>query len=75
MERSSADIRGIAAAGAGMILDGSKFTPKELRAIATAASKNKCTVTIKNLKTISSANLRGIAESGDGCVVFDFTGR
>lgn len=75
MERSASDLRGIAAAGGGMIIDGSKYTPQELRAIATAASKHNSSVTIKNIKTISSGNLRGIAESGQGCVIFDFTGR
>lgn len=75
MERSSADLRGMAAAGAGMIINGAKYTPQELRAIVTAASKNNSTVTIKNLKDISSANLRGIAEAGRGFVVFDFMGR
>ena len=66
--RSTMDLKRIAASGGGLILDCSKFSALDLKAIAGAA---KAPITLKNVKEISTMDMKAIAAAGNGLVVFD----
>ena len=66
--RSTMDLKRIAAAGAGLILDGSKFSALDLKAIVSSA---KSPVTIKHVKELSAMDMKSIASAGNGNVIFD----
>ncbi|WP_438765309.1 hypothetical protein [Kushneria sp. TE3] len=72
MSLSVLDLKGIAAAGGGMILDTRTYSTLDLKGIAAAASSNQAQIVLKNLQGRSVLDLKGIAASGRGCVVFDF---
>lgn len=66
--RSTVDLKRVAAAGAGFVLDAGKFSPLDLKAIVSSA---KGTVTIKNVKDLSTMDMKAIAAAGAGRVIFD----
>lgn len=66
--RSTMDLKRAAAAGAGFILDGSKYSAMDLKAIVSNA---KATITIKNVKDLSAMDMKAIAAAGNGHVIFD----
>lgn len=72
MSKSTAELRSIAAAGGGMIIDSSKHSTAELRSIAAAASNKQAQIVITSADKKPTADLRSIAAAGNGCVVFDF---
>lgn len=73
MSKSVADLRSIASAGGGMILESSKYSTADLRSIASAAASKQAQITLNGANKKSTADLRSIASAGNGCVVFDFT--
>jgi hypothetical protein len=74
MAHSVMDLRSIASAGGGMILDASKYSCMDLKSIASAAGGMKAQLTLRNLSHLSVLDLRAIASAGTGCVVLDFLG-
>lgn len=72
MSKSVTDLRAIASAGGGMILDASKFFVTELRAIASSANGSGARIILRDVGAKSTTDLRAIASSGGGGVVFDF---
>ena len=72
MSKSTTDLRSIATAGGGMILDSTKYSTTDLRSIATAANGKGARITLRNANSKSTTDLRSIATAGGGVVVFDF---
>ncbi len=66
--RSTMDLKRIAASGGGMILDCTKFSASELKAIAGAA---KAPITLKHVSELSTMDLKAIAAVGNGYITFD----
>jgi len=73
MSKSVTDLRSIAAAGAGMILDAGGYSTTDLRSIAAAASSQQAQLKLLNVSSRSTTDLRSIAAAGKGCVIFDFS--
>ncbi|WP_156820518.1 hypothetical protein [Thioalkalivibrio thiocyanodenitrificans] len=73
MGKSTTDLRSIAAAGGGMIIDAENYSTTDLRSIASAASNKQAQIVITNAGKKSTTDLRSIAAAGNGCVVFDFS--
>lgn len=72
MSKSVLDLKGIASAGGGLILDAKKFSTLDLKGIASAASSKQARIIIKNANSKSTLDLKGIASAGNGCVLFEF---
>lgn len=72
MSKSVTDLRSIAAAGGGMILDAGKYSTSDLRSIVSAASGKQAQIKLLNVSSKSTTDLRSIAAAGNGCVIFDF---
>jgi hypothetical protein len=68
--RSALDLKRIAAAGGGMILDASKFSTLDLKTIAASA---KADIILKNVSAVSTMDLKNIAAVGNGHIVIDMT--
>ena len=66
--RSTMDLKRIAAAGGGLVLDCSKFSTIDIKAIAGCA---KAPITLKNVKDISMMDMKAIAAAGNGYIIFD----
>ena len=66
--RSTMDLKRVVSAGAGLIIDGSRYSAMDLKAIVGCA---KAPVTIKNVKDFSAMDLKSIAVAGNGHVIFD----
>jgi len=64
-------IRQIAAAGGGLVIDASTITFTLMREISAAAAVGKASITIKNLTAMTPAQLIEIATLAPGLVVFD----
>ena len=73
MSKSTLDLKGIAAAGGGMIIDAATKSTIDLKGIAAAASSKQALIILKNAESKSTMDLKGIAAAGNGCVVFDFS--
>lgn len=68
--KSTIDLKRIAAAGGGLVLDASKFSTLDLKALASAS---KSTITLKNVSEMSTMDMKSIASAGNGHVIFDLT--
>lgn len=68
--RSALDLKRVAAAGGGLIIDASKYSTLDLKTIASGA---KADIILKNTAGISAMDLKSIAAVGNGHVVFDMT--
>ena len=66
--RSTMDLKRIVAAGGGLILDCSKLSSTEIKAIATSA---KAPVILKNTGELSTMDMKAIAAAGNGYIIFD----
>ena len=66
--RSTMDLKRLAATGCGMVLDGSKLSSLDLKAIAGSA---KGTIIIKHVGELSTMDMKAIAAAGNGHIVFD----
>ena len=66
------DLKIIAKNGGGMIIDAKKISPADLKVIALNASGTQANIIIKNPHVIHSADLKLIARTSNGCVIFDF---
>ncbi len=73
MAKSVTDLRAIAAAGGGMVLDAKKYSTTDLRAIAASANGKGSRIFVNNADSKSTTDLRAIAKSGGGAVVFDLS--
>lgn len=71
MTISTFDLRSIASAGGGLILDARQYSVFDLRSIASAASAKQNQITLMNVNHISTFDLRSIASAGNGCVIFN----
>ncbi len=67
------DIKSIITSGGGMILDAKQFSVIDLKSIANLAAGKQIQIVLKNLQGKSTIDLKSIAFSGNGYVVFDFT--
>jgi hypothetical protein len=67
------DLRSIALAGGGMIVDAMYYSVSDFRSILLAGQSAGATLTVRNAWRFSSIDLRSIALAGRGRVVFDFT--
>jgi len=72
MNKSTLDLKSIAASGGGMILDAKDYSTLDLKSIAASASGKQAQIILKNASTKSTLDLKSIAASGNGCVIFDF---
>lgn len=71
---SSLDLKNIALAGGGLIIDGSKYSSLDIKGIALALKKDSAAqMVVKNASKMSALDIKGIALAGQGHVVFDFT--
>lgn len=68
--RSAIDLKRVVAAGGGLIIDATKFSALDIKAIAAAA---KADIIIKNVSEMSTMDMKNIASAGNGHVVFDLT--
>jgi hypothetical protein len=66
--RSTMDLKRLAAAGGGLVLDCTKLSTLDLKAIASCA---KAPIILKNIKDVSMMDLKAIATAGNGHVIFD----
>ncbi len=66
--RSTMDIKRIAAAGGGLVLDCTKYSALDLKNIAASA---KAPIILKNVKEVSTMDMKAIAAAGNGNVIFD----
>ena len=66
--RSTMDLKRVAAAGGGLILDCSKFSALDIKAIAGSA---KAPLILKNVNELSAMDMKAIAAAGSGQVLFD----
>ncbi|MEM5435950.1 hypothetical protein [Paraburkholderia diazotrophica] len=73
MNKSVTDLKAIAAAGGGMVLDARKFSTTDLKSIAANAKGKGSTVFLNNVKSKSTTDLKAIAAAGGGTVVFDLS--
>ena len=73
MSKSVTDLRSIAAAGGGMILDAGRYSTTDLRSIAAAASSKQAQIKLLNASSKSTTDLRSIAAASNGCAIFDFS--
>jgi hypothetical protein len=71
MDLTIMDLKGIAAAGGGMIIDASKYSTSDLKAIAAAARTSGAQIILKNISSKTSIDMKAIAAAGKGCVIFD----
>ena len=62
------DIKRVAAAGGGLVLDASKYSAIDLKNIAAVA---KGPIILKNVSELSTMDMKGIAAAGNGNVIFD----
>jgi hypothetical protein len=64
----------IAAAGGGLVLDGSLFTFNQLKEICTAAAGNgAATVTLRGVGNLTAGHLAELSAVAPGLVTFDLT--
>lgn len=68
--RSTLDLKRIAAVGGGLVLDASKYSTLDLKAIAASA---KSDIVLKNVSEMSTMDIKNIASAGNGHVIFDMT--
>ena len=66
--RSTMDLKRLASSGAGLVLDGTKLSAIDLKAIAGSA---KAPITIKHVSELSVVDMKGIVAAGNGHVIFD----
>ena len=66
--RSTMDLKRVAAAGGGLILDCTKLSALDIKTIAGSA---KAPVILKNVKDLSAMDMKAIAAAGNGQVMFD----
>ncbi len=62
------DIKRVAAAGGGLILDCSKYSAIDLKNIVAVS---KAPIVLKNVSELSTMDMKGIAAAGNGNVIFD----
>ncbi len=68
------ELRAIAMAGGGIVMNATGFNTTELRSIAAAANTGGAQFVLKNLGTLTVTELRAIATAGGGKVLFDLSG-
>lgn len=66
-------LKDIAAAGGGLIIDASTLTFNQIRDISAAANTGKAKITIKNLSGLTATQLNQLAPLAPGLIVFDLT--
>lgn len=67
-------LRRIAAAGGGLVLDGSLFTYNQIKEICAAAgNQGAATVTLHNVANLTAAQLAELSAIAPGLITFDFT--
>ncbi len=64
---------GLAKAGAGIVVDGSRINPMTLQGLCHAAAGSGGKVTIRNALMLNDLTLMGLANIGKASVEFDFT--
>ena len=69
--RTFDQLRALALSGGGMRLNTTGYTYSELRSIVSSSSKHKATIILTDLTGIPFDELRGIASSSPGCVIFE----
>ncbi|WP_148044059.1 hypothetical protein [Massilia aurea] len=70
-KKSVYDLKSIAAAGGGLILDASSYSTYDLKSIAAAASESGAKIIINNVDTKSTYDLKSIAAAGKRSVIFN----
>jgi hypothetical protein len=67
-------LKRVAAAGGGFVLDASGFTFNQIRDISAAAAAGKARLTLRNLSGMTAGQLAELAAIAPGLLVFDLTG-
>jgi hypothetical protein len=63
----------IAAAGGGLVLDGSLFTFNQIKQITAAAHDGKAPLTVHNVGNLTAAQLTQLSAVAPGLITFDLT--
>jgi len=63
----------IAAAGGGLVLDASSMPFNRIKQISAAANTGKAKIIIKNLSSLTAVQLKELAASAPGLIIFDQT--
>lgn len=71
MARSTTDLRMIAGAGGGLVLDAGRYSTTDLRMIAAALVDGGATLRLINAEKKSTTDLRMIAAAKPGQVIFE----
>lgn len=66
-------LKQIAGAGGGLVLDVSTMTFNQLKEIVPAAKAKKASITLKNFSGLTAAQLNELATLAPGLIVFDLT--
>jgi hypothetical protein len=66
-------LKQIAGAGGGLVLDASTLTFNQIKDISSAANNGKAIITMKNFSGLTAAQLNELAALSPGLISFDFT--
>jgi hypothetical protein len=66
-------LKQIAGAGGGLVLDASTLTFNHLKDISSAANGGKAVITVKNFSGLTAVQLNELAALAPGLISFDFT--
>ena len=66
-------LKQIAAAGGGLILDASSMPFNQMKEISSAANNGKAKIVIKNLSGLTAIQLKELAALAPGLIIFDQT--
>jgi hypothetical protein len=70
---TSEQLKQIALAGGGLIIDASAMTGSQLREIVTAAAAGNAPITVHKLSGLTAAELRDLALLAPALITFDLT--
>lgn len=66
-------LKQIAGAGGGLVLDASTLTFNQIKDISSAADGGKAVITVKNFSGLTAVQLNELAALAPGLISFDFT--
>jgi hypothetical protein len=66
-------LKQIAGAGGGLVLDASTLTFNQIKDISSAANSGKAIITVKNFAGLTAVQLNELAALAPGLISFDFT--
>jgi hypothetical protein len=66
-------LKQIAGAGGGLVLDASTLSFNQIKDISSAANSGKAVITVKNFSGLTAVQLNELAALAPGLISFDFT--